>query len=118
MPTVHHFWVERERFKGVEAAVAGFDPEDLANAVHLPEPHHELPDDGVHPGAEAAAGDDGGAHSPGFEVDFLPRPGTEVGEGRRGRREGAGEVEGALPEDDVGGGKVEAWDSVVEGVAV
>nr|GMD45678.1 hypothetical protein CK203_042279 [Ipomoea batatas] len=89
--TVHHFRVEPERFKGVDPAVAGFNPEDLANAGTSPTAPHQLPDHGVHPGAEPAAGDDGGREPAPAQSRFAPvarlggRPRSAWRKGRRRR---------------------------------
>lgn len=49
---------------------------DAGDTVHIVQPAHELADDRVQPGAEAAAGEDGRVHLIGLEVHPLLRPGT------------------------------------------
>ena len=50
---------------------AALDAVDLLHAVGV-EHHHQLPDDVVQPGAQAAAGDNRGGHLGGLEVELAP----------------------------------------------
>lgn len=119
VPAIHHLGVQRDGLGGVEPAVPRGHAKDPAHAIDLPQTHDELPDHGVEPRAEAAAGDDGGPDGGGVEADGLAGPGAVVGgEARTGGWVGGGEIEEDVAEDDVGGGDVEAGGGVVEGATV
>ncbi len=60
---------------GVEAEVAVADAQHVADAVVLGELEVDRADDVVQPGAESAAGDDGGGGIEGVEVDAFARAG-------------------------------------------
>lgn len=116
VPVMDHLRVQGDRLSRIKSPVAGLHAEDVAGPVELPEPHHELPDHGVHPGAEAPARDYGCSHVPRLEVDRPPWPGPVVCQ--VGPRGGVGGVVEDVTEDDVGGVDVELGGGVEEGVAV
>lgn len=107
MPVMNHLRVQRHRLSRIKPPVARLHAEDLTRAVQIPQPHHQLPHHGVHPGAQTPARDDGCAHALRLEVDRLPRTGLVVR--RVGPRGGelVGDVVEDVAEDEVGGGDVE-----------
>lgn len=87
-------------------------PKDLTNAIEVPKRDNELSYNCIESGAEATAGDDGGAHALGIETDEPVRASAVVGEERRGGG-GGRDIKDYLAEDDVGGGEVEGRVRVV-----
>ena len=92
----------------IEPSVSRGDAEDVADAVELVEPHDELPEHGVEPGAEPPAGDERGARRGRVDGDLPAGPRAAVGD-ERGRRRGGqveeGVAEGNVPRRDVEGGR-------------
>lgn len=120
MPVMDQLRVQLHRVVGIKPSVSGHDPTDPPHAVHLPQPHHQLSDHGVHPRAQPPARDDRRPDTSRFEIDGPAWTGAMVRLewGRRRRRKVGGEVEGGVAEDDVGGRDVEAVGWVEELVAL
>lgn len=76
---------ERKRVSGVKSSVASGDAENMRDSVEVGESDNELSDDGVKAGAEASAGNNGGANIGRLKGDEFTGTGAEVGEAGGGR---------------------------------
>lgn len=106
---MNNLWVERKGFCGVKPSVPSGDTEYMTHPIEVPQTHHELPDNGVETRAKTSAGHDGSANVRRLEVDMIAGSGAVVGESRRGRGGGAGEVERDLMDYDVVLGQIEGF---------